>query len=330
MLDSVAHPVIFQPPRYLSDMWYWQGHIPFAFWCIAQLQPRIFVELGTHKGDSFFAFCQAVDYLNSKTKCYAIDTWEGDDHAGHYSDSVYTSVKAYSEEYYPDISVLIRSTFAEAVEKFSDEEIDLLHIDGFHTYEAAKEDFDSYRNKISERGVVLFHDIAVRERGFGVWKYWDEMKKIYPSFEFVHSHGLGVLLVGKNVPDLFNKIASASDSDQESIQDVFSSVGEQYAFKTRVELLFKSSNEELAVTQDVVKDRDEFIRYLEGAVKCRDEELAVTRQVVEERDEFISYLEGCVKSRDDEIISLSSRLNLIQNSKAYWLINLFGGLKDLK
>src|SRR5438045_2700612 len=39
----------------------WLEHVPFAYWLVKALRPRCFVELGTHWGVSYAAFCQAVE-----------------------------------------------------------------------------------------------------------------------------------------------------------------------------------------------------------------------------------------------------------------------------
>lgn len=46
----------------------------------------------------------------------------------------------------------------------------------------------------------MFHDTQERERDFVVWRLWKEIEGAYPSFEFEHGHGLGLLLVGDNPP----------------------------------------------------------------------------------------------------------------------------------
>ena len=174
----------------------WGGHIPFLFCVMKRLRPRSYVELGTHHGASFFAACQAIKEFDIDCSPTAIDLWLGDEHAGRYDESVYSNFTWLLRERYSGIGRALRKDFNDAVAEFEDESIDLLHIDGLHTYEAVKNDYDTWLPKMSENGVILFHDTVVRERGFGVWRLWGEIKDLYTSFNFSHTHGLGVIALG--------------------------------------------------------------------------------------------------------------------------------------
>ena len=76
-----------QPER-LTSIESWHRHIPFAFTLLDMAKPSVYVELGTHRGDSYSAFCQGVVQQQLPTRCYAVDTWQGDEHAGEYSSEV--------------------------------------------------------------------------------------------------------------------------------------------------------------------------------------------------------------------------------------------------
>ncbi|MDX2223544.1 MAG: class I SAM-dependent methyltransferase, partial [Rhodospirillaceae bacterium] len=200
MLTSYLSPPSFWTPRFAARS-AWIDHAPFAFWLMGTVRPRALVELGTHSGYSYFAFCQAVADLGLPTRCFAVDTWQGDTHAGYYEEEFFRSVADYNDAHYAAFSRLVRSTFDDALAHFTDGTVDLLHIDGRHFYDDAKHDFDSWRPKLSDRAVVLFHDTNVRERDFGVYRLWEQLRERYPSFEFFHGHGLGVLGVGPSLPE---------------------------------------------------------------------------------------------------------------------------------
>jgi chromosome segregation ATPase len=180
----------------------WVGHIPFAFWLIDAIRPRVVVELGVHSGNSYCAFLQAVQSLALTTQCYGIDHWRGDEHADRYGEEVYAELFAYHAPRYGTFSTLMRATFEDALPYFSDRTVDLLHIDGFHSYDAVSKDFADWLPKMSATGVVLCHDTNVRERAFGVWRFWEEIASRYPTFAFVHSHGLGLAYVGSEAAPL--------------------------------------------------------------------------------------------------------------------------------
>ena len=177
----------------------WLGHVPFAYDLVKSTKPKILVELGTHFGCSYFSFLDSVLENGLSTKCYAIDTWEGDEQAGHYNNEIFEFVDRYNQKY-SDQSNLLRMTFNEARAEFGNKKIDLLHIDGLHTYDAVSNDFKTWTDAVSEEGVILFHDTSVIKTGFGVKKFWSELIEEYPTqcFNFEHSNGLGIFIKNKS------------------------------------------------------------------------------------------------------------------------------------
>ena len=136
-------PVNFSP-RYESEVTSWHPHREFAFDLIKNHKPQTIVELGVHYGDSYFTLCQACEELELDTQLYGIDHWLGDEQAGLYGEEVFETVSSYNEEFYSEKSNLLRMDFEEALQRFEDGSIDLLHIDGNHEYESVKKDFANW------------------------------------------------------------------------------------------------------------------------------------------------------------------------------------------
>ncbi|WP_368417178.1 class I SAM-dependent methyltransferase [Falsiroseomonas sp.] len=221
---SATDPTAWRP-AYIAES-AWLEHTPFAAWLMGAAQPSTLVELGTHRGVSFMAFCQAGLRLPVPPRCHAVDTWTGDDHTGAYGSEVFDTLRQQAQAQAPGAE-LLRMRFDDALPRFPDGSVDILHIDGFHSYDAVAHDFRSWLPKMSRRGIVLFHDTEAREHDFGVWRFWAEVSADRPAFNFVHGHGLGVLAVGDNVPlGLAPLFAARGDAEAEArIRDLFASRG---------------------------------------------------------------------------------------------------------
>ncbi len=241
-LADPAFDELFHRPLRANVESAWYGHVPFAAWLVPACRPRLLVELGTHAGVSYSAFCEAVVRHGLPTRCFAVDTWRGDEHAGAYGDGVYDGLRAFHDQHFAQFSTLLRMTFDDASERMAPGSIDLLHIDGLHTYDAARHDFERWKPLLSDRAVVLFHDTCVRGQDFGVWKLWEELRRHYPGFEFLHRHGLGVLGVGANLPRPVAALCAVTDETvTATIRHRFAMLGERWQKEAELALLEQAS-----------------------------------------------------------------------------------------
>jgi hypothetical protein len=170
----------------------WTSHLHFAYDLVATLRPALLVELGVDRGESYFAFCQSAAENRTGTRCFGIDTWRGDQHAGGYDETTFAQVFEHNQENYETFSTLLRSGFDDALGKFDPGSIDVLHIDGLHTEAAVRHDVDSWLSKLRPGGLLLLHDVDVRSKEFGAWKIWAELQERGPSRAFHDGPGLGV------------------------------------------------------------------------------------------------------------------------------------------
>ena len=261
----------------------WVGHLPFAWWLIQEVAPKIFVELGTHSGNSYFTFCQSVADSRGSTKCYAVDTWQGDQHAGQYKDDVFILVHKHNQDNYAGFSQLLRMTFDNAATLFGDESVELLHIDGMHTYEAVKHDFETWLPKLAPGAVVIFHDINVRENNFGVWKLWQELKAHYPNnIEFLHSHGLGILRLNNALEEKKLQWLKPNILEKQFLINYFTALGskqlESFDYLASLKQNLAERGWQIASLEQVIAERDKWIALLKLEVAYKELQIASLKQ----------------------------------------------------
>ena len=212
-------------PSELGGAPFWRGHLPFAGFLIALMKPRTVVELGVQNGDSLFAFSRAMRKFGPHDgSVIGIDAWEGDIHVGAQGEWIYQRVSSIAS-IFDGLVKLRRAYFVDALDEFDDGSIDLLHLDGTHTYEAARTDFHQYERKLSPRGVVLMHDIAVFRQDFGVWRAFLELKAGRPNFPFAHSCGLGLIGVGEDLDKDVAEFLTLPDHERRAMRKIFSALG---------------------------------------------------------------------------------------------------------
>ena len=249
LTDEALDPLFWQPARIGVDS-AWYGHVPFAHWLVGVHRPSSIVELGAHNGVSYAAFCESVLRFRLAARALAVDTWQGDEHAGFYDDSVYHDLKAFHDTRYAAFSTLLRSTFDDALQFVPDGSLDLLHVDGRHRYEDVAHDFATWRPKLSARGVALFHDTNVHEGDFGVWRLWTELRAEHPSFEFLHGHGLGVLAVGEAVDGPAAELCALRDGAAvNTVRERFAALGDRW-------IAARDLAQQVRATQHVQGERD--------------------------------------------------------------------------
>ncbi|MEK6334561.1 MAG: class I SAM-dependent methyltransferase [Acidobacteriota bacterium] len=297
--NPLNHPISFVYPSRIAVS-SWIEHVPFGMYLIDVLRPKALIELGTHYGVSYCAFCQAVKELGVDTRCYAVDSWHGDAQTGFYGPEVLADLKEHHDPIYGGFSRLIEGTFDEALAYFADRNFDLMHIDGFHSYDAVKQDFEKWLPKLTDRAVVLFHDINVRERGFGVWKLWEELKPRFPHFEFVHMHGLGVLAVGERYPDELNELFKSSEEEAKRIRSFFASLGARLEVAKELQLTKAAHTQLLAELHQQLADRDQQLAH-------KDQQLADKDQQLAHKDQQLAHLADKDQQLTDKVQQLADK-----------------------
>jgi predicted O-methyltransferase YrrM len=150
---------------------------------VQQAQPRTTMELGTANGGTLFMLTRvsAPDAL-----ILSLDL-PGGDWGGGYGEKRVPLYEAFAlptqtikllraDSHQPASLDMIRETLEGRT-------IDFLFIDGDHSYEGVKMDYEMYSPLVTPGGLIGFHDIAYP---CGVTQFWNELKPRYEeTWEFI-------------------------------------------------------------------------------------------------------------------------------------------------
>jgi predicted O-methyltransferase YrrM len=149
-------------------------------------KPRTVVEIGTAKGGTLFVWCKLT---HPQGTIVSIDL-PGGPFGGGYVDEDIPRFRGYAlatQRLY-----LLRkdshddSTRRELRSILAGDTVDFLMIDGDHSYEGVKQDFEMYSPLVAVDGVIAFHDILPHPAAARceVHTFWNEIKENYRHTEF--------------------------------------------------------------------------------------------------------------------------------------------------
>ena len=167
---------------------------------VYELQPKVVVEIGTKFGGTFKIWNEVT---NAKT--ISIDLVAGI-HGGVTRDDVDNRNKSFINLYGSRCNFIEGDshqdlTYDLLINILKGQKIDFLFIDGDHTYEGVKQDYEMFKELVSDNGYIAFHDIndtqRHRDRNVYVGKLWNEL--IGEKIEFnIGADWAGIGVIKKN------------------------------------------------------------------------------------------------------------------------------------
>jgi hypothetical protein len=307
----------FWTPIWIQPNSEWLEHASFGFWLIDALRPRVIVDLGTGDGYSHAVFCQAVQALNLNSRCYGIQ--QDNSHGTANGQDSFRALSDHIEAHYKSFSSLIRSDLEQARAHFEYGSIDLLHIDGFHSYKAILAEYTAWRPLLSQSSVVLFHDTNTSDRGIGIARLWHDLAHDHKHFEFLHGLGLGVLGVGDSLPKPVEHLFACAHRPEATnhLRLAYSQLGSVISVRTRckdpqAQLRHRDlqhAQDQAALSKMELELQRQSARqsYLSALASLREAEISAREADIAKRDQMIEQLR-------EQLAEEKERLKVQQNS----------------
>ncbi len=200
-IDFHVQPSRLEPPSFCA------GHLPFMNWLFKVLRPKNILELGTSAdGNSLCMFSESNSNIHGNAIIRAIT---------NKSFTELNELNAYIANKYPATQLIHSSVDAAANrDDYQNGCIDLLYFNDFRSGDYLNKVLELWRDKLSDEAVVIIHNTNWISEECDVHVFWNKLQfSGIPSFNFLHSHGLGVLLIGKHCNNLLLQLSDADTSN---------------------------------------------------------------------------------------------------------------------
>jgi cephalosporin hydroxylase len=166
---------------------------------LSQKPPATVLEIGTHKGGTLFLFARVA---TADALVVSLDLPCGQN--GSYPAWRERLYRSFAHDRQRLEIVRDNSHDPRTLEKvrrlLGGRGVDLLFIDGDHSYDGVKKDFEMYSALVTKGGTIAFHDIVSGAESIvgGVPQFWQELKQTRPATEFVADwkqggYGIGMI-----------------------------------------------------------------------------------------------------------------------------------------
>jgi predicted O-methyltransferase YrrM len=150
---------------------------------VAERAPRTIVEIGTSSGGLLFALAQLADPEAVIVSVDIPEIFDKPDAAAAVPRVLEALVRPGQSFHAKRERSTLHAVRAEVAALLAGRPVDLLVIDGDHSYGGVRIDFEMYSGLVAPGGLVAFHDVLIRPensgRGFEVGLYWDELQRTH-------------------------------------------------------------------------------------------------------------------------------------------------------
>jgi predicted O-methyltransferase YrrM len=168
---------------------------------IRQQKPKNLLCIGSRYGFIPAVMAQACKD-NALGKVDFVDAGYGEDDENHWTGKAYwrsnEGKKCFKNFGLGQHIQIFVTTTSEFFKKHPTRKYNYIYLDGDHSYEGVKSDFESFWPQLNPGGFMLLHDVSVKgklsEGEYGVWRLFEEISKKNSHLKINYDHsGLGIL-----------------------------------------------------------------------------------------------------------------------------------------